>query len=190
MITPGMQPDWYSEISPLNRIPSLRDGELALADSSVIGQYLEEKHPELPALYGSSAAERARIRWLEKYADYELAPLTTFAIFRNRVVKPSLMKQPSDEAAVHKALHEKLPPHFDYLENQLGSAEFFVGQALTVADLALACQLINMEHGGERLDAQRWPKLTAWLERIKARDSVQAVLPGELRAVAKLRPAA
>ncbi|WP_137817740.1 glutathione S-transferase family protein [Pseudomonas sp. 2FG] len=185
IITTLGQPAWYRELSPLGRIPALKDGNFTLADSSVICQYLEDKHADLPPLYGRDAEQRAQVRWLEKYADYELAPLTTFAIFRNRALKPS-MGQLCDEAAVQTALNDKLPTHFDYLEKTLGSAAYFVGEALSVADLAFACQLINMEHGGEQLDAQRWPGLTALYARIKARESVQAVLPGEQKMLAKL----
>jgi glutathione S-transferase len=185
IITPFGQPQWYRELSPLGRIPALKDDELAMADSSVICQYLEEKHPELPPLYGQTPAQRAQIRWLEKYADYELAPLTTFAVFRNRVLKPS-MNQPCDEAAVQSALHDKLPPLFDYLENILGTADYFVDNSLSMADLAFACQLINLEHAGEHLDSQHWPALAALLQRVKSRSSVADVLPGEQRTLAKL----
>ncbi len=185
IITPFGQPQWYRELSPLGRIPALKDDDLAMADSSVICQYLEEKHPELPPLYGQNPAQRAQIRWLEKYADYELAPLTTFAVFRNRVLKPT-MNQPCDEAAVQSALQDKLPPHFDYLEETLGTAEHFVGNSLSMADLAFACQLINLEHAGEHLDNQRWPALAALLQRVKARSSVTEVVPGEQRTLAKL----
>ncbi|MGG5873147.1 glutathione S-transferase family protein [Pseudomonas peli] len=185
IILPFGQPAWYRELSPLGRIPALRDGDFTLADSSVICQYLDDKHPEHPTLLGQSAEQRAQVRWLEKYADYELAPLCTFSVFRNRTLKPS-MGQSCDEAAVQKALHEKLPAHFDYLEQTLGSAEYLVGDSLTLADLALACQLINMQHGGEQLDAQRWPNLSAHYARITARTSVQAVLPGELKMLAKM----
>ncbi|MDP3844901.1 MAG: glutathione S-transferase family protein [Pseudomonas sp.] len=185
IITPFGQPEWYRELSPLGRIPALKDDDFAIADSSVICQYLEEKHPELPQLYGKTAAQRAQIRWLEKYADYELAPLTTFAVFRNRVLKPT-MGQPCDEAAVQTALHDKLPAHFDYLEKILGTADYFVDNALSMADLAFSCQLINLEHGGEQLDQQRWPALAALLQRVKARASIAEVLPGELRTLAKL----
>lgn len=185
IITPFGQPDWYRELSPLGRIPALKDDDFAMADSSVICQYLEEKHPELPPLYGQTAAQRAQIRWLEKYADYELAPLTTFAVFRNRVLKPT-MNQPCDETAVQAALHDKLPAHFAYLEKILGSADYFVNNRLSMADLAFACQLINLEHAGERLDSQRWPALAALLQRIKARPSVADVLPDEHRTLAKL----
>jgi glutathione S-transferase len=185
IILPFAQPAWFKDISPLGRIPALKDGDTDLADSSVICHYLNDKYPDDAQLLGKTAEQRAQVSWLEKYADYELAPLCTFSVFRNRALKPS-MGQPCDEAAVQKALNEQLPPHFDYLEKTLGSAQYLVGEQLTLADLALACQLINMEYGGEQLDAQRWPGLSAHYARIKARESVQSVLPGEQKMLAKM----
>lgn len=185
IILPFGQPDWYRDLNPLGRIPALKDGDFSLADSSVICQYLDDKQADRPSLLGHNAEQRAQVRWLEKYADYELAPLCTFTVFRNRALKPS-MGQSCDEAAVQKALQEKLPAHFNYLEQTLGAAEYFVGDSLTLADLAVACQLINMQHGDEQLDAQRWPNLHAHYARIKARASVQGVLPGEQKMLAKM----
>jgi glutathione S-transferase len=185
MVLPFAQPAWFKDLNPLGRLPALNDGELVLADSSVICQYLDDKHPETGSLLGQTPEQRAQVRWLEKYADYELAPVCTFSIFRNRVLKPS-MGQSCDEVAVQKALHEKLPAHFDYLEKTLGTAEYLVGDSLTLADLALTCQLVNMQHGDVQVDAQRWPRLSAHYARITARASVQSVLPGELKMLAKM----
>lgn len=186
MVMPFTPPDWYRQLNPLGRIPSLKDGELCLTDSSVICQYLEERYPDAPRLYGSDPAERGRIRWLEKYADYELAPQATFTIFRNRLLQPSEGK-PCDEQAVQAALREGLPPHLDYLEQQLGEQAFFVGGRLSMADLAVATQLLNMEYGGERIDAARWPKLAAHYERMQQLPSLQSLLAGEQRICTKLR---
>lgn len=185
IVAPFNQPDWFFEISPLGRIPGFRDGELSLADSSVIAQYIEEQHPKTVALYGHSAAERAQIRWLEKYADYELAPLTTFCVFVNRALNPT-MDKPCDEAAVQKAIEDKLPRHFDYLEKTLAGNDYFVGNRLSMADLAFACQVINMEHGNAQIDAARWPGLAALQARLCQRDSVQAILPDECQMLEKL----
>ncbi len=185
MVMPFTPPEWYLQLNPLGRIPAFKDGELCLADSSVICQYLEEAYEQTTRLYGNSAVERAQIRWLEKYADYELAPLTTFGVFRNRVLKPS-SGQACNKESVQAALNEKLPPHFDYLERQLGDKPYFVGNQLSMADLAFACQLINMEHGGELIDAKRWPALAAHFGRVKGLASVESVLPGEQRMTAKL----
>lgn len=189
VVMPFGVPDWYRELNPLGRIPALRDGDLTLADSSVICQYLQDKHADAQPLYGATAEGRARVRWLEKYADYELAPHTTFGVFRNRVLRP-IMGKASDEAAVQAILDDKLPPLFDYLEKTLGDADYFVEGRLTMADLAVTCQLINLGHGGERLDAGRWPRLDAHHQRMLARASVQHVLAGERDVLAKLgRPA-
>ncbi len=185
VVMPFTPPEWYLQLNPLGRIPAMKDGELCLADSSVICQYLEEAYGQTARLYGNSPVERAQIRWLEKYADYELAPLTTFGVFRNRILKPSA-GHPCNEESVQAALNQKLPPHFDYLERQLGQQPYFVGDQLSMADIALTSQLINMEHGGELIDAGRWPALAAHFARVKALASVESLLPGEQRMTAKL----
>lgn len=185
-VMPFTPPQWYLELNPLGRIPALRDGDCTLADSSVICQYLEEAYPDTARLYGKDAQERGRVRWLEKYADYELAPLTTFTVFRNRILKPT-SGQPCNEEAVQAALQEKLPPHFDYLEQQLGAQRFFLGDQLSLADIAVTCQLINMAHGGEQLNAQRWPALSAHHARMLALPSIAGLLSDEQRMNAKLK---
>lgn len=186
IVSPFNQPDWFYSFNPLGRIPALKDGELTLADSSVICQYIEEKYSDITALLGQDAEQRAKVRWFEKYADYELAPLTTFTVFQQRVINPSMGK-PTDESALQLALNKTLPVHFDYLEKSLGNAEYFVGDTLTLADLAFTCQIINMEHGGECLDESRWPNLTGLYTRIKARPSIQGVLLGEHKMLASMQ---
>jgi glutathione S-transferase len=101
-------------------------------------------------------------------------------------VLKATMGQPCDEEKVQQTLKDKLPKHFDYFEATLGDAPYFLGEQLSMADLALASQLINMEHGGETLDAGRWPNLLAHYERIKARASTQQLLPRELRTLEKI----
>jgi glutathione S-transferase len=65
-ITPFVGDDRFSACSPLRRVPVLFDGDLVLNDSSVICQYLEDKHPA-PALYPANIVDRARARWIEEY---------------------------------------------------------------------------------------------------------------------------
>lgn len=185
VVMPFTPPDWYLQLNPLGRIPAFKDADLTLADSSVICQYIEEAYPDQQPLYGSNAPERGQVRWLEKYADYELAPLTTFGIFQNRILKPSSGHRCNEES-VQAALNEKLPPHFGYLERQLDQQDYFVGGRLSMADITIASQLLNMEHGGERVDSGRWPALAAHYERMKARESFASILPGEQRMTAKL----
>ncbi|KGK02853.1 MULTISPECIES: glutathione S-transferase family protein [Pseudoalteromonas] len=186
IVSPFNQPDWFLELNPLGRIPALKDDELSLADSSVICQYLDEKYPNSASLLGDTIEQRAAVRWLEKYADYELAPSATFTVFQQRIIAPTMQK-PTDEALVQSALNEKLPPLFDYLEDYLGDNEFFVGESLTLADIAVSCQLMNMEHGGEQLDESRWPNLAALHSRVKQGTAMHTMLEGEQKILASLK---
>ncbi len=170
-IDPNDPPPDYRAINPLMRIPALADGDRVLADSAVICAYLERRFPE-PALYPDDDYEYARTLWFEKYADEELGVNCTRTIFRNRVVM-RLLGRDCDEQAVQQACAEALPPHLDYLEEQLGEHDFFVGERLTVADIAMVSQFTNMQHGGEEIDADRWPRLAAYVERIQARAAFQ-----------------
>lgn len=184
LILPRNQPDWYFQINPLGRIPALRDGEFDVCDSSVICSYLEQKYPTADSLCGNSAEEVAQIRWLEKYADYEVAPLATFTVFFNRTLAKS-MGLPCDDVAVQKAL-AKLVPHFDYLEQQLAEKDYFVAQRFTLADLAIVTQWVNFSYGHEDLDVARWPKLAAHKQRILQRESLQSLLADEAKMMARL----
>ena len=71
-IVPFFGNEEFTRLSPLRRVPVLIDNELVLNDSSVICQYLEDRHPT-PSIYPRDVADRAGARWLEEYADTRLA---------------------------------------------------------------------------------------------------------------------
>lgn len=166
MVDPNNKPEGYEEISPLGRIPALEIDGRFLADSAVICAYLERIQPE-PALYPGDAYDYARTLWFEKYADYELGTQCTFKVFRNRVVK-RLIGQQCDEQEAVAALEKSIPTLFDYLDGELRDKQYLVGDRLTVADIALASQMVNFAHAGERPDADRHPGLAAHTERMHA----------------------
>ena len=184
LILPRNQPDWYYAINPLGRVPALRDGDVDVCDSAIICSYLEQKFPATTALCGNTPEEVARIRWLEKYADYEVAPLATFTVFFNRTLTKS-MGLPCDEAAVQAAL-DKLVVHFDYLEQQLANNDYFVGNRFTLADIAIVTQWVNFSYAQEKLDASRWPQLAAHQTRILQRESLRALLADDVKILARL----
>jgi glutathione S-transferase len=183
-VDPNDPPADYEQLNPLKRIPALADGEHVLADSGVICAYLERRFPE-PALYPSDDYDYARALWFEKFADYELAPNCTRTIFRNRVVM-RLLGHSCDEDAVHRARHEALPPLFDYLEDQLGDQTFMVGDRFSIADIALSCQFTNLQHGGEAVEAARWPRLAAYAQRLEARPVFQQHIEKETAFIRKV----
>lgn len=175
----------YTLINPLRRVPALQDGDITLCDSAVICDYLETTQPDT-LLYPTTPVERARALWLEKYADYELAPASTFRVFFQHIVQPTLGNQ-TDAEIIRDAIAHHIPPHLDYLETQLAAQQWFISNQFSIADIAIASQLINLQHAGYQLDAQRWPGLSQHLQRTCQRDSVSSILHGEQKMVEKIK---
>lgn len=190
-VNPFAPPPEFLAISPLKRIPVLRDTDQpepnTLSDSSVICDYIEHKFPN-PPLYPKDPFLRARALWYEEYADSILAQTIGPGLFFQRVVK-KMMKQQPDETLCAATMTEKLPPLFDYLEKEIGDRQYLVGDAFTIADVTVGTMLVNFEHAGETVDAKRWPKLAAYGHRIHARPSFKGLIEKERPLVQRFRAA-
>ncbi len=125
-IVPFFGNDDFSRISPVRRIPVLIDSQVTLADSSVICQYLEDRHPH-PALYPAGIADRARARWLEEYADSRMGEVFIWKLFNQVAIKPNVWGEATDQSVVEKTLREDMPQVLDYLEMQAPSEGFIFG---------------------------------------------------------------
>lgn len=166
----------FRKASPTGKIPAFSDGDYTLADSSAIVHYLEAKvaaNPLLPA----EAKARGKAIWFDEYADTVMFPVGT-TVFFNRVIMPKLRKQPGDSAAADDAAANKTPALFNYLESCM-TGGFLVGDALSLADIAVTCQLINLAHGDVYVDAAKYPKLAAYYQRMVSRPAIAPVIAQE-----------
>jgi glutathione S-transferase len=171
-------------LHPLGKMPVLRDGALVIPDSSVICAYLERTHPT-PALYPDDPAELARALFLEEYADARMAE-GMGAIVLERIVKPQMLGQPTDEARLAELLAgarerwfgqplaasgSPIPSVMDYLESQLPADRDTVLARFGIADIALGAHLAWIDAAGLPLDASRWPRVARYRAALLARPS-------------------
>lgn len=163
----------FQACSPLGKIPAIEDDGFQLADSSAILWYLERKHLS-PALVPTDPKALGRAVWFDKFGDTELFG-KLIVPFVERVLKPNMKKQPTDEAAVTKALDTDLPPLFDYLEGEI-SGPYLAGDAFSIADISIATGFYNFHLAQARVDSSRWPKLAAYVEATLARPSFQVAM--------------
>jgi glutathione S-transferase len=177
----GVSPE-YRKISPLGKIPAYQDGDKTLADSSVIIAYLEKIHP-LPALYPSDPYDYARALWFEEFGDGGLAPVLGTKVFFPKVIAPRFFKQEPNLAEIQKVVDTEIPPLFDYLEGEIGDKEYLVGNKFSIADIGVATIFVNYAYAGYGVDAKRWPKLAAYINRILSRPSFKGVIDKEKAAL-------
>jgi glutathione S-transferase len=176
-VMPFGQTDEFRAISPLGKVPVYQDGDFTLPDSSCIALYIERLHPK-PPLYPDDAQAYGRALFFEEYGDTKLVDVLT-PVFFQRLVTARLMKGEADEELVQECLCERIPPVFDWLETQVGDGEGIVDGRFTIADIAIASPIVNLEHGGEAVDSSRWPKLADYAKRILARPSFKKLIEEE-----------
>lgn len=180
-INPFSPPENYREISPLGKIPALRDGDKTLADSSVICQYLERKHPATP-MYPSDDFDYARALWIEEFIDGAFVAKAGGNVFFPLVVAPKMMQQAvTDEvrAAAEKSLAEEIFPMWEYLESEIAGKDYFVGDSLSIADIAVASIHVNLWHADVDVDSSKLPNLARFIERMHARPAFAMLIEAE-----------
>ncbi len=182
----------FGLLSPLRRIPVLIDGDVVFTDSSVIVQYLEETWPQ-PSILPATARARGEARWLEEYADSRLADVFLWKGFGAVVVAPAIFGAPRDLDAFKRHLETEVVEVLDYLENITPAKGFLCGP-FGLADISVAVMFKGMEYCRWTPDAARWPRVVAWLARVRAQpamtltsewsDALAKTAPADQRAMA------
>jgi glutathione S-transferase len=176
-IVPYLGDDRFTQLSPLRRVPVLIDDRVTLADSSVICQYLEDRHPT-PALYPADVADRARARWLEEFADSRMGDVFIWGLFDHAVISPAVWGTARDRAFIDRIVSEEIPPVLDYLESQLPEEGFLFGP-LGVADISIAVFLRNAAFARYAVDPRRWPRTAGFVDRVLAQECLAKLQPYE-----------
>jgi glutathione S-transferase len=169
---------------PFGKVPALEHGDFNLYETPAILRYLERLMP-VPRMVPAGVREAAVMDQLlsvnECYVFQGAGNIITF----QRVVGPALMGLKPDEALIEAAM-PRARTAFDELARVLGEQAFFVGEEISLADVALAPQLdfFRATPEWEKLTAAH-ANLVAWLERMKARPSLRATTWEKVSEMAK-----
>jgi glutathione S-transferase len=153
----------FLAMSAAGQVPLLRcaDGSV-LAESGAILWHLGEGSPWIPV----DALARARVLQWMFFEQYRVEP--NIATSRYWIALLNAAERYRDQLAAKRAPGEAA---LAVLESHLGGAEFFPGDAPSLADLALYGYVHVAPEGGFALDA--FPRIRAWIARI-------AALPGHI----------
>jgi glutathione S-transferase len=176
--------DW-PRLSPLGKIPVLRDGDCVIADSSVIGLYLERRHPQ-PALYPAHPERFAEALWIEEYVDSGLQQHVLHGLLAERALARLAMNREPDQALIEQSLTQHIPPRLAYLEERLEGRRYFAGDTFSMADITVVSILLNYYYAGCELSQAEHPRLLRHLHEQLGRPSFQRALAIELPAASKV----
>ena len=183
-VIPFNPPAGWAELSPTGKIPVVTEDDLALCDSSVICAYLEKTHPN-PPLYPSDAKSFAGALWLEEYADGTLFRDVIHGLVFQKLIRPKILNQATDDGVVAKILETALPKTFFYLERSM-TGTFLVDNRFGIADIAITSNLINFHYIGFAIDGGHWPRLRQYFDRMLQHPSIRTALANEAAVVARM----
>ena len=188
----------YLALNPNGVVPTLRDGDLVIIESSVINEYLDERYTAKP-LASSDPAQRAAMRIWVKYQDDVLYPAQRPATFQLMVrrklaalsqdeIAALVTRHPQPERARHflswasgtpdpkvvEDAKEKLRQVVERLNKRLQSNPWLAGSRFSLAEIAFAPFIDRLERLRFQELWQEKPAVADWMERVKARPSFAA----------------
>ena len=157
----------YLQMNPYGKVPVLTDGSTVLYESLIINEYLEEKYPN-PPLMPKDPAKKAKGRIL---VDYGMAHFDS----AYQKLRMELMKEAKEQSQpVIDGAKGDLKKLLQRFEDELGDRQYLLGD-FSLVDADLIPRFTRLEGFGVLPDPAL-PRLGKYLERMKARPSVKALL--------------
>jgi glutathione S-transferase len=167
-------------IHPLGKSPVIVDGDVTLAESGAIIEYLVGKYGDGRLIPPAGTPQRLRYTYWLHYAEGSaMTPLLLKLVFDRVAANPtpwpiSAIARRIAATVTDTFIAPNIKRHFDYIESELSSHPWFAGEQFTAADVQMSFPLeIAVPRAG--LDPSR-PKSSAFLERIHARDAYKRAL--------------
>jgi len=175
-----LAPASLRQVHPLGKSPVITDGEVTVAESGAIVEYLIEHHGNGRLIPAAGSDEMLRYRYWLHFAEGSAMPPLLMALVFDKVKTAPMpfFVKPIARAIAGKVMDGFVAPNlqtqFDFMEAELKRSKWFAGNEFTAADVQMS---FPVEAATQRaaLDGSR-PKLMAWLKRIHARPAYKRAL--------------
>jgi len=174
-----LAPPELRKVHALGKSPVITDGDVTLAESGAIMEYVLEKHGRGRLMPKPNTPERLRYTYWMHFAEGSAMPPLVMKLVLGRIAKgvPFLIR-PIARAIVGRVQDGFVQPNIsrqlDYMEAELNRSTWFAGNEFTAADIQMSFP-VEAATARAGLDASR-PKLMEFLHRIQAREAYRAAL--------------
>lgn len=168
-----LAPPELRNVHPLGKSPVITDGDLTLAESGAIIEYLVSAYGKGRLAPAPGTPDHVRfIYWLHYAEGSAMPPFLLKLIFdrMDQAAAPFFIKPlvRSISKRVKTAfLLPQIKLHLDYLESELAGRDWFVGKDFTAADIQMSFPVEVAAARGAGMDQR--PRLKAFVDRIHAR---------------------
>ncbi|MBU6139935.1 MAG: glutathione S-transferase family protein [Proteobacteria bacterium] len=178
----------FIAMNPACTVPVMFDNNNAVVvvNSSVIIEYVEERHENTRSFIGESAAERAEVRRLQYWFDEKFYHEVSKHVLNERYFNRYSSSSSSPSSEVLRVSRRNLNIHMGYIEYLLESKRYLAGDQITVADFAAACQISVLDYFGD-INWHHYSPAKDWYSMIKShkifseilKDRIPSIVPVE-----------
>ena len=165
---PLFAPADYKALHPVGTAPVITDGDLVLAESGAVIDYIVAKYGGGRLTLTAADPDFAQFLFWLHYANGTLQAVMGRCLMLSRL-------KLADDNPVLVMQRERLDRAFDLVETRTGQAEYFAGSAFTTADIMMGFSLTTMRYFMP-YDYARLPNLRAYLQRIGARPAYRRAM--------------
>lgn len=158
----------FLALNPNHKVPCLVDDGVAIGESWIINEYLEDRHPD-PPLLPRDPAGRARARLLADFAN-RFFFAHAYDLLIELVVKPRVPAMGAPNPAVVATAKEAVPRALARFERELAARPYLTGDGFGLVDCMVVPYIAGLADLGESIPADH-EHLRRWFERARERPS-------------------
>ena len=175
-----LAPESLRQVHALGKSPVITDGDVTVAESGAIVEYLVERYGDGRLAPAAGTPERLRYRYWLHFAEGSAMPPLLMKLIFDRIASSPMpfFAKPIARGISAKVIAGFVEPNLkrqlDFMEGELAGSDWFAGNAFSAADIQMSFPL---EAAAQRagLNASR-PRLMAWLKRIHERPAYRRAL--------------
>ncbi len=159
----------FIALNPAGNVPVIFDNqnENLVIGSSVIIEYIEEKHPESINFLGESFVMRSEVRRLQSWFDEKFFNEVSKLILNERYFNRFLPGSLAPESEILHVARKNLSVHFGYIEYLLESRKYIAYDKISVADFAAAAHISSVDYFGD-INWNYYPTVKDWYCLVKS----------------------
>ncbi|MBR1129780.1 glutathione S-transferase family protein [Bradyrhizobium iriomotense] len=163
-----LAPPDYKALHPIGAAPVITDGDLVLAESGAIVDYIMAKHGNGRLVLGPDDPDFAQFLYWFHFANGTLQAGMGRLMILNRL-------KLAEDNPMLAAIRTRVDRAFDLVDARVRDAEYLAGKAFTTADIMMGFSLTTMRYF-QPYDLQRCPNMVKYLGRIGARPAYRRAM--------------
>ena len=171
----SLAPPELKAIHPLGKSPVITDGELTIAESGAITEYLINNYGKGRFTPAAESAEAMQNSYWMHYAEGTLMPLMVMTLIFSKVEQAPLIVRPIAKAISGQVKKAYLGPNtkanLDFVEQTLANSTWFAGDELSGADFQMIFPLEAAAARGGM--GNNYPNIQAYVDRVHALPAYQ-----------------